>query len=136
MAVIANPLLPGIVRVVFGGALFVVAVLIWLAIAGHLRSGKVQLRYHRTFDRQQQAVDYWITLALAGLVSLGVVVFGFAILLGWLPAPRVAPTRVEPTKPMVEGLILPTHSTHAQASPTSVPAAQHPPTTPRAPRSP
>ncbi|MFO0900314.1 MAG: hypothetical protein U0836_23010 [Pirellulales bacterium] len=137
MDVIANPLLPGIVRVVFGGAFMVVAAFFWLAILGHLRSGKVQLPRSLVFDRQQQPVDYWITIAFAGFVSLGAIALGASLALGRLPvSTRRAPAGVESTSPKVDGLILPTPRQAMPESAKSHPPAAQSPTTPRAPQSP
>jgi hypothetical protein len=104
----SDPLLPWPVRFVFGGAFLAVAPLIWHAILGHLRTGKVQLPRGPLFDRQRQAVDFWITIAFAALASVGVIGFGVAILLGWLPGesrPRAANS--DSSRPQVDGLLVP-----------------------------
>ena len=129
----ANWLVPGVVRFALGVAVGVMGPMLWFQISQQLKSGKARTGI-RLFDRERQTVDFWVTIAIECVASVGFVVLGVAILLGVTPAkPRRAPARVESTRPKVDGLILPTPRQTMPGSPKKPPAVEQPPTTPRAP---
>jgi hypothetical protein len=92
----------GITVAVLGPAFF------FLLISQQLKTGKAKLSGTPTFDRQRQPVDFWITIVVECVASIGFLVVGAAIILGGL-MPRPPQTRAlgEPMSPKVEGLIVP-----------------------------